>query len=288
MAVVGAMIIFGLILIAFAAPFFAPHDPLKQNLARRLLPDVVTTIYAILTGPAEQSLFPQLLQLNLEFPLGTDNLGRCILSRLIFGTRVSLQAAVMVVSITSVVGTMLGVIAGYYGGIIDEIIMRIIDVLLAFPGIILALVIAGILGPSLFNLMLMMVLIGWTGYARVVRGAVLAVKEKEFIEAARAAGISDRRIIWRHVLPNVMAPVIVMSTLGMAHIILAVAGLSFLGLGAQPPVPEWGSMLNAGRAFMRTAPHLTIFPGLVIMLTVLAFNFLGDGLRDALDPWVRN
>lgn len=288
MAVVGAMIIFGLILIAFAAPFFAPHDPLKQNLARRLLPDVVTTIYAILTGPAEQSFFAQLLQLNLEFPLGTDNLGRCILSRLIFGTRVSLQAAVMVVSITSVVGTMLGVIAGYYGGIIDEIIMRIIDVLLAFPGIILALVIAGILGPSLFNLMLMMVLIGWTGYARVVRGAVLAVKEKEFIEAARAAGISDRRIIWRHVLPNVMAPVIVMSTLGMAHIILAVAGLSFLGLGAQPPVPEWGSMLNAGRAFMRTAPHLTIFPGLVIMLTVLAFNFLGDGLRDALDPWVRN
>lgn len=287
-ASLGAIIILGLIFVALCAPFFAPHDPLKQNLDQRLLPDILTAMYTILTGPFEQDTFGQMLQLNLEFPLGTDNLGRCILSRLIFGTRVSLRVAITVVSVTSVTGTMLGAIAGYYGGILDEIIMRTIDILLAFPGIILALVIAGILGPSLLNLMLMMILIGWTGYARVVRGAVLAVKEKEFIEAAKATGISDGHVMFRHILPNVMAPVIVMGTLGMAHMILAVAGLSFLGLGAQPPIPEWGSMLNAGRDFMRTAPHMMIFPGLAIMLTVLSFNFLGDGLRDILDPHNKN
>jgi peptide/nickel transport system permease protein len=156
--------------------------------------------------------------------------------------------------------------------------------LLAFPGIILALVVVGILGPSLYNVMLALAIVGWTSYARVVRGTVLSVKEKEFVEAARVLGASDVRIMFRHILPNIMAPVIVMATLGMAHVILAAAALSFLGLGAQPPTPEWGSMLNGGRAFMRTAPHLTIFPGLAIMVTVLAFNFLGDGLRDALDP----
>ncbi|MCL0083294.1 ABC transporter permease [Thermodesulfovibrionales bacterium] len=260
LALIGAGIILALIFIAVLAPFIAPHDPIEQNLEHRLL------------SP------------NTEYLLGTDNLGRCILSRLIHGTSVSLQIGVMVVGIAAFVGVTLGLVAGYRGGLIDELIMRIVDILLAFPGIILALVIAGILGPSLFNVMLALAVVGWTSYARVVRGAVLSVKEKEFVEAAQALGAGEARIMFRHILPNVMAPVIVMATLGMAHVILAAAALGFLGLGAQPPTPEWGSMLNDGRAFMRTAPHLTIFPGLAIMVTVLAFNFLGDGLRDALDP----
>ncbi|MCL0048034.1 ABC transporter permease [Dehalococcoidia bacterium] len=260
LAMIGAAIILALVLIAVLAPFIAPHDPIEQNLEHRLL------------SP------------NTEYLLGTDNLGRCILSRLIHGTSVSLQIGVMVVGIAAFVGVTLGLIAGYRGGLTDELIMRIVDILLAFPGIILALAIAGILGPSLYNVMLALAVIGWTSYARVVRGSVLSVKEKEFVEAAQALGTGEARIMFRHILPNVMAPVIVMATLGMAHVILAAAALSFLGLGAQPPTPEWGSMLNDGRAFMRSAPHLTIFPGLAIMVTVLAFNFLGDGLRDILDP----
>jgi peptide/nickel transport system permease protein len=260
LAFIGAVIIFALIFIAILAPFIAPHDPIEQNLEHRLLPP------------------------NTEYLLGTDNLGRCILSRLIHGTSVSLLISVMVVGVSTFVGVTLGLLAGYRGGLIDELIMRIVDILLAFPGIVLALVVVGILGPSLYNVMLALAIVGWTSYARVVRGTVLSVKEKEFVEAARALGASDVRIMFRHILPNIMAPVIVMATLGMAHVILAAAALSFLGLGAQPPTPEWGSMLNGGRAFMRTAPHLTIFPGLAIMVTVLAFNFLGDGLRDALDP----
>ncbi|MCL0092256.1 ABC transporter permease [Dehalococcoidia bacterium] len=258
LAMIGAAIILALVLIAVLAPFIAPHDPIEQNLEHRLL------------SP------------NTEYLLGTDNLGRCILSRLIHGTSVSLQIGVMVVGIAAFVGVTLGLIAGYRGGLTDELIMRIVDILLAFPGIILALAIAGILGPSLYNVMLALAVIGWTSYARVVRGAVLSVKEKEFVEAAQALGTGEARIMFRHILPNVMAPVIVMATLGMAHVILAAAALSFLGLGAQPPTPEWGSMLNDGRAFMRSAPHLTIFPGLAIMVTVLAFNFLGDALRDIL------
>ncbi|HID93680.1 MAG TPA: nickel ABC transporter permease subunit NikC [bacterium (Candidatus Stahlbacteria)] len=263
LAVIGAVIILTLLFIAIFAPFIAPHDPIEQNLEKRLLPP------------------------NKEYPFGTDHLGRCILSRIIYGTRVSLQIGVIVVGISSIIGVVLGLIAGFRGGLIDEIIMRTVDILLAFPGIILALVIAGILGPSLFNVMLALSLIGWTSYARVVRGTVLSEKEKEFVEAAKALGASDTRIMFYHILPNVMAPVIVMATLGIAHVILAAAALSFLGLGAQPPTPEWGSMLNDGRAFMQTAPHLTIFPGLTIMVTVLAFNFLGDGLRDALDPQLK-
>ncbi|MCL0097370.1 ABC transporter permease [Dehalococcoidia bacterium] len=258
LAMIGAAIILALVLIAVLAPFIAPHDPIEQNLEHRLL------------SP------------NTEYLLGTDNLGRCILSRLIHGTSVSLQIGVMVVGIAAFVGVTLGLIAGYRGGLTDELIMRIVDILLAFPGIILALAIAGILGPSLYNVMLALAVVGWTSYARVVRGSVLSVKEKEFVEAAQALGTGEARIMFRHVLPNVVAPVIVMATLGMAHVILAAAALSFLGLGAQPPTPEWGSMLNDGRAFMRSAPHLTIFPGLAIMVTVLAFNFLGDALRDIL------
>lgn len=260
LAVVGLVIVVSLVLMAILAPFIVPHDPIEQHLDLRLL------------SPSWQ------------YPLGTDDLGRCILSRLIYGTRVSLQVGVMVVGITAISGSLLGLTAGYLGGIIDEIIMRIVDVLLAFPGLILALVIAGLLGPGLFNVMLALSVVGWTRYARVVRGCVLSAKEKGFVEAARAIGSSNFYIMFRHVLPEALSPVIVMSTLGMGWTILSAAALSFLGLGAQPPMPEWGSMLNSGRAFLRVAPHLTTFPGLAIMVTVLAFNFLGDGLRDALDP----
>ena len=259
-AIIGLIIIISLAFIALFAPFIAPHDPIEQNLEKRLL------------APCR------------EYPMGTDDLGRCLLSRIIYGARVSLQLGVIVVGIITVIGVTLGLISGYYGGIVDEIIMRLVDVVLAFPGIILALAVAGALGPGLFNVMLALAMVGWTGLARVVRGSVLSVKQKEFVESARALGCSDLHIMTRHILPNVMAPVIVLATLDMAFIILAAAGLSFLGLGAQPPTPEWGSMLNNGRAFMRTAPHLTTFPGLAIMVAVLAFNFLGDGLRDVLDP----
>nr|QNO57361.1 hypothetical protein DPOOOCMC_00019 [Methanosarcinales archaeon ANME-1 ERB7] len=261
-AMVGAVLILVLVLIAVFAPYIAPHDPIEINLKERLL------------AP------------NMEYPLGTDNLGRCMLSRIIYGARISLQLGIIVVGITSVIGITLGMIAGYYGGVLDELIMRGVDILLVFPGIILALVIAGILGPGLFNVMLALAIVGWTGYARVVRGVVLSVKEKEYVESARALGVGDRYIITRHILPSCVAPIIVIATLGMAYVILAAAALSFLGLGAQPPTPEWGSMLNNGKNFMRTAPHLTIFPGLAIMITILAFNFIGDGLRDALDPRV--
>lgn len=259
-AVISLIIIISLAFIALFAPFIAPHDPIEQNLEKRLSPS------------------------SKEYPMGTDELGRCLLSRIIYGTRISLQVGVVVVGIITVIGVILGLISGYFGGTVDEIIMRFVDVVLAFPGIILALAVAGALGPGLFNVMLALAMVGWAGLARVVRGSVLSVKEKEFIESARALGCCDLYIMTRHILPNVMAPVIVLATLDMAFIILAAAGLSFLGLGAQPPVPEWGSMLNSGRAFMRTAPHLTTFPGLAIMIAVLAFNFLGDGLRDALDP----
>ncbi len=259
-AIIGLIIIISLAFIALFAPFIAPHDPIEQNLDKRLL------------SPSG------------EYPMGTDDLGRCLLSRIIYGARVSLKLGVIVVGIITVIGVTLGLISGYYGGIVDEIIMRLVDVVLAFPGIILALAIAGALGPGLFNVMLALAMVGWTGLARVVRGSVLSVKQKEFVESARALGCSDLHIMTRHILPNVMAPVIVLATLDMAFIILAAAGLSFLGLGAQPPTPEWGSMLNSGRAFIQTAPHLTTFPGLAIMVAVLAFNFLGDGLRDILDP----
>jgi len=260
LALFGMIILFLLVFIAIFAPFIAPHDPVDQELKKRLSPP------------------------SSEYPLGTDHLGRCILSRLLYGARISLPIAMMVVGITFAIGVTTGAISGYLGGIADEIIMRIVDVFLTFPGLILALGIIAALGPGLFNAMIALVIVGWAGYTRIVRGSVLSVKEKEFVEGARGLGASDSYILVRHILPNVIAPVIPMAMLGMGYVILAVAGLSFLGLGAQPPTPEWGAMLNDGRVFMRSAPQLMIFPGLAIMITVLAFNFLGDGLRDVLDP----
>ena len=263
LALFGVIIIFLLIFIAIFAPFIAPHDPVDQELKKRL------------SSPSS------------EYPLGTDHLGRCILSRLIYGARISLPIAMTVIGITFAIGVTIGAISGYLGGVTDEIIMRIVDVLLTFPGLILALAIIAALGPGLFNAMIALVVVGWAGYTRIVRGSVLSVKEKEFVEGVRALGASDFYILVRYILPNVIAPVIPLAMLGIGYVILAVAGLSFLGLGAQPPMPEWGAMLNDGRAFMRSAPHLMIFPGLAIMVTVLAFNLVGDGLRDALDPRAR-
>jgi peptide/nickel transport system permease protein len=258
---VGCGLIFFLFLIAVSAPLIAPNDPIEQHRGHYLQPP------------------------SWQYPFGTDDLGRCIFSRLVYGTQISLLISVMVVGVTAIIGTSIGLISGFAGGAVDEVLMRIVDILLAFPGLILALVIAGLLGPGLFNVMLALAIVGWTGYARVVRGCVLAEKEKGFVEATRALGGSKYYIMFRHIMPEVLAPVIVMAALGMGGTILSASALGFLGLGSQPPAPEWGSMLNEGRTFLQLAPYCTIFPGLAIMLTVLAFNFLGDGLRDVMDPW---
>ncbi|MBV1770172.1 MAG: ABC transporter permease subunit, partial [Candidatus Desulforudis sp.] len=218
------------------------------------------------------------------FPLGTDHLGRCILSRLIYGTQVSLPIAGLTLAVIILIGIPIGILSGYCGGRVDNIIMRVVDVLLAFPSLVLALVIAGMLGPGLINVLIALASVWWVEYARFVRAIVLSVKAKEFVLAARASGTSDVGIMTRHILPDVLSPVIVLATLDMGKLILVISGLSFLGLGAQPPAPEWGAMLNDGRPYLQVAPQLMLYPGLAIMTVVLAFNLLGDGLRDALDP----
>jgi len=211
-------------------------------------------------------------------------LGRDILSRVLAGARISLLVGLVVVSISSAVGILVGAIAGYFGGRVDEALSRIIDVLMAFPGLLLAIAMVAVLGPSLANVVIALSLIGWVGYARLVRGQVLRARELEFVQAARALGASTPRVLIHHVIPTALPAVSVQATLGMGGAILAEASLSFLGLGVQPPTPSWGTMLNYGRIHLLDAPHLTIFPGLAIAILVLGFNFLGDGLRDALDP----
>ena len=257
---VGAAIVLFTLLAAVAGPWIWPHDPSAQELARRL------------EGP------------SLGHPLGLDELGRDILARLLAGARISLLVGLAVVSVSSSVGMLLGSIAGYFGGRIDDAISRIIDVLMAFPGILLAIALVAVLGPSLTNVVLALSVIGWVGYARLVRGQALRAREFEFVQAARALGAGSPRIILRHVLPTALPSVVVQATLGMAGAIIAEAALSFLGLGVQPPTPSWGTMLDAGRSHLFDAPHLTIFPGLAIAVLVLGFNFLGDGLRDRVDP----
>jgi peptide/nickel transport system permease protein len=245
---------------ALAGPFVAPWDPYAQELALRL------------AGPSGTHLF------------GLDELGRDILSRLLVGARISLLVGLAVVSVSSSVGILMGSIAGYYGGRVDQVISRVMDVLLAFPGILLAIALVAVLGPSLTNVILALSVIGWVGYARLVRAQVLRVRELEYVQAARALGAKTPRILLRHVIPATLPTVIVQATLGMAGAIIAEASLSFLGLGVQPPTPSWGTMLDAGRSHLFDAPHLTLFPGLAIALLVLGFNFLGDGLRDRIDP----
>jgi peptide/nickel transport system permease protein len=252
-----------LVIAALAAPLLAPHDPNVQDTGRRL------------EAPSN------------DHPLGLDDLGRDVLSRIVFGARVSLRVGFSVVILASLVGVTLGAISGYFGGAVDVMVMRLCDILLAFPGILLAIALVAVLGPSLNNVILALATIGWVGYARLVRGQVLKVREMEFVTAAKALGAKSPRVIVRHVLPNVINPVIVMATLGLAGAILSEAALSFLGLGVQPPTPSWGAMLTAGRRYLGLANHLAIFPGAAIMLAVMGLNFLGDGLIDALDPKYR-
>jgi peptide/nickel transport system permease protein len=257
---VGLAIVLVAILAAAVGPVLSPYDPASQELARRL----------------ERP--------SLTHPFGLDELGRDILSRLLSGARISLLVGLTVVSVSSLVGMLLGSIAGYFGGAVDDVISRAVDVLMAFPGILLAIALVAVLGPSLTNVVIALSVIGWVGYARLVRSQALRTRELEFVQAARALGAGSPRIVLRHVLPTALPAVVVQATLGMAGAIIAEAALSFLGLGVQPPTPSWGTMLDAGRSHLFDAPHLTIFPGLSIAILVLGFNFLGDGLRDRVDP----
>jgi peptide/nickel transport system permease protein len=259
----GLLLTVALLLVAVAAPLLSPYDPFVQDTLHRLQP------------PSKQHL------------LGLDDLGRDVLSRIIYGSRVSLRVGFSVVILASLLGVTLGAVAGYFGGLIDTLIMRLTDILLAFPGILLAIAMVAVLGPSLNNVIIALATIGWVGYARLVRGQVLKVREMEYVTAAKALGAGSTRVIVLHVLPNVINPVIVMATLGLAGAILSEAALSFLGLGVQPPTPSWGAMLTAGRMYLGRANHLAIFAGAAIMLAVMGLNFLGDGLIDALDPKYR-
>jgi peptide/nickel transport system permease protein len=256
------LVIFGLL--AIFAPWISPADPAAIHLHARL------------QSPSSAHWF------------GTDELGRDILSRVIYGTRISLFVATTVVSIALFLGLILGSIAGYYGGWLDTFLnVFMMNTFMALPGLLIAIALVAFLGPGLVNLVLALSITGWVGYARLVRGQVLAAREREFVEAARAMGATDLRILIRHILPNIMQPVMVQAAIGMAGVILAEATLSFLGLGVPPPMPSWGVMLNDARAHLFDAPHMVIFPAIAIMLAVLSFNFIGDSLRDQLDPRTR-
>ncbi len=252
-----------LLLAALLGPVVAPYDGTAMELERRL------------EGP------------SLDHPLGLDELGRDVFSRLLEGARISVLVGLSVVGVAGTIGTLLGALAGALGGRWDTALMRLIDVFLAFPGILLAIALVAVLGPALVHVVFALVAIGWVGYARLARGQVLQLRELEYVLAARAAGVPTGRLVFRHLLPNVMPLVLVQASLGLAGAILAEASLSFLGLGIQPPAPSWGAMINAGRSHLLDAPHVTLFPGLAILLSVLALNFLGDALVERIDPRLR-
>jgi peptide/nickel transport system permease protein len=260
LTLVGLVIIIVIVAVAIFAPYIAPNDPLKVDIMKKL------------ASPDRQ------------FPLGCDSLGRCVLSRIIFGARTSLSVATICLAMIMSASIILGTITGYVGGRFDAILMRFVDVILSIPDMVLTLAIVGILGPGLINVVIGMVSVRWINYTRIVRGLVMSIKNSNFVVSARAAGASDLRIMFRHILPNVVSPVIVMATLDMGNLIISLAGFSFLGLGAQPPTPEWGMMLNDGRKYLMTMPEQMIYPGLAILVVVVAFNLLGDGLRDMFDP----
>ena len=248
---------------------------------------VLCAIFADVLAPYgydDQDLSRRFIEPCREFPFGTDNFGRDIFSRIIYGSRISLQVGLISVAISTVFGVALGAVAGYYGKVLDNIIMRVVDVMLAIPSILLAISIAAALGPGLRNVMIAISIGSVPSFARIVRASVLTIKEQEFVEAAQAVGAGDGRILLKHILPNCMATIIVQATLGVAGAILSTSGLSFIGLGISPPTPEWGSMLSAGRQYIRDHGYIVLFPGLAIMITIFALNLLGDGLRDALDP----
>lgn len=259
-AVIGGVIIVFFILVAIFGPLIIKTDPNYQEILNKLQP------------PSKEHWF------------GTDNFGRDIFSRIIHGAGLTLTVGFLSVAIGGIVGVVLGIVAGYYGGLIDTITMRVMDVLLAFPGILLALAIVSVLGGSIQNVILAVGIFSVPAFARIVRGSTLQVKKLEYIDAVRSLGASDTRIIFRHILPNIMSPIIVQATMRVATAILTASGLAFLSLGAPPPTPEWGAMLNDGRTYMHNASHMVLIPGMMIVIVVLAFNIFGDGLRDALDP----
>jgi peptide/nickel transport system permease protein len=261
--VAGTIILVAVLASAVLAPYISPHDPIEQEFSSQLQPP------------------------SVGHPFGTDEFGRDIFSRVVYGARIALQVGGLADAIATALGVLLGVVAGYFGGRLDAILTRAIDVMLAFPYLLLAMIVVAILGPGLTNAMMAIAVVYTPQFARVVRGVVLSVKEQEFVEAARSMGAGTLRILGRHVLPNIVSPIIVMATLTVGFMIVETAGLSFLGLGASPPTPEWGSMLATGREYMLTAPWITTFPGLAILVTVVAFNMVGDGLRDVLDPRLR-
>ena len=265
-ALVGSLILFIVVGAAVFAPWVAPHDPAKQSLLRRFTPPVWQA------GG------------NASYPLGTDQVGRDVLSRIVHGARISLMVGVAAVIVSLVVGVTAGLVSGFVGGKVDTVIGTVVDVTLSFPQILLALAFVAALGPSMVTIIVVLGLTGWERYTRIVRAEVLALREKEFIEAARAIGIGRLRIIFRHILPNVMSSIVVLSTLQVAQAILAEAALSFLGVGSGRAYPTWGQMISLGRDFVTVAWWLPTLPGFAILLTVLAINLVGDRLRDALDP----
>lgn len=246
-------------LMTLFGPMLAPHDPVKTDLSYRLAPP------------------------SLEHPLGNDALGRCLLSRIVCGARMSIGLGVIVVAFSCLFGVIVGLISGYQGGLLDEVLMRIVDIFFSFPEIVVAMAIAGLMGPGTFNLLFALSFVSWMRYARVVRGITLSVKERDYVKAAQLSGVSRIAIILRHVFPASIPSVIVLATIGLAKAVLAVSALGFLGFGVQPPFPEWGTLLMEGKDYILTAPHLSLFPGIALSLSVLAFNLLGDSLRDA---WV--
>ena len=263
LAIAGLVLVSFFALAALLAPLLAPHDPLAIDPLHRLSGS---------TG---------------LHPLGTDRLGRDTLSRVLFGARWSLGTAAVATVIVIVIGVLVGTLAGYYGGLLDRVLMWVVDVLLAFPSLILYLAIVGTLGPGLRNVMIALIALSWVSYARVVRGLVLSMRERGFVRASRILGASDRQLMVRHILPNVVQPVVVLASLQMGGLIIALSALGFFGLGVQPPTPEWGTMVNESRLFLQSHPALMIWPSVAISLTVIGFNLLGDGLRDALDPRLR-
>lgn len=260
LGLVGAVLIFLFVVVATAAPWVAPYDPLGLDLLVPFEP------------PSRAHL------------LGTDNFGRDTFSRLVYGSRISLLVGIVVVGIASVLGTLLGLVAGFYGGPLDGLVMRAVEVFYAFPFLVLVIAVIAVFGPSIFNVMWTLGLVSWPVYARLVRAQVLTLRETEYVEAARAAGVGPGRIMLRHILPNALTPIIVTATFGIPEAILASAALGFLGLGVQPPTPEWGAMVSEAVNFIRLEPSLIVWPGVAIMLVVMSFNFVGDALRDALDP----
>lgn len=260
LALMGAGILVILTIIALCAPFLTPYDPTVQDIPHRL------------SAPSAMHI------------MGTDDLGRDVFTRVLFGTRISLTIGFVAVGISIVIGSLLGLIAGYYRGYFETIIMRFVDMMLCFPVFFVLLIVLAYVGPSIYNIMVVIGLVSWMGVARLVRAETISIRERDFIIAARGLGLSPLRILLGHVLPNVVAPVLVAATLGVGGAILAESGLSFLGLGVQPPTPSWGNILMTGKDYIYFAWWLSVFPGLAILITVLAFNLLGEGLRDVLDP----